>query len=532
MQFSSTNISYQQTNSFTKLVVDYLNQKEELHSFFNFDNNFEGIQKAIEQRNFSENTRHTLVKYFQKTYSLKASKKQLEYIKLLEKQNCFTITTAHQTNIFTGPLYVIYKILHTVKLANTLQNKFNNYNFVPVYFMGSEDADLDELGNITIQNKKLIWQTKQSGAVGRMLVDNDFLQLIDEIKGQVGTTNFGKELIEIFSTCYTKEKTIQQATFELLNILFEDYGLLVLIPDDKDLKKEFIATITKEITTSFSHKIVEQTNIELSKHYKTQADGRDINLFYLIDDKRERITKQGEDFYIENFQLKFTHAEMIVEIESYPERFSPNVILRPIFQETILPNVAFIGGGGELAYWMQLKNVFADANIDYPVLVLRNSFLLMNSKQELIVKNLDLTIEDFFKNEIEIINKYVLKHTEQTLHFGNEIALLKNTFEALKNHANKIDATLSEHIESIEVKTIKKIIQAEKKLVRAEKRKFNDQQLQIKKIKSQLFPNNHLQERVENFSFYFSKYGKDFFNILFESSLSVEQEFTIITTEI
>ncbi len=531
MQFSSTNISYQQANSFTKLVVDYLNQKEELNSFFKFDNNFEGIQKAIEQRNFSENTRTALVKYFQKAYSLKASKKQLEYIKLLEKQNCFTITTAHQPNIFTGPLYVIYKILHTVKLANTLQNKFNNYNFVPVYFMGSEDADLDELGNITIQNKKLIWQTKQSGAVGRMLVDNDFLQLIDEIKGQVGTTNFGKELIEIFSTCYTKEKTIQQATFELLNILFEDYGLLVFIPDDKDLKKEFISIITKEITTSFSHKIVEQTNIELGKHYTTQAAGREINLFYFIDDKRERITKRGEDFYIENLQLTFTNAEMIVEIESYPERFSPNVILRPIFQEIILPNVAFIGGGGELAYWMQLKNVFADSNIDYPVLVLRNSFLLMNTKQELIVKNLGLTIEDFFKNEIEIINKYVLKHTEQTLHFDNEIELLKNTFEALKSHANKIDVTLSEHLKSIEVKTIKKIIQAEKKLLKAEKKKFKEQQLQIKKIKSQLFSSNNLQERVENFSFYFSKYGKDFFNILFESSLPIEQEFTIISLE-
>ncbi len=531
MQFSSANISYQQTNSFNKLVIDYLNQKEELNSFIKYSNNLEGIQKAIEHRNFSVSSRNTLVEYFQNKYALQSSKKQLENIKLLENENCFTITTAHQPNIFTGPLYVIYKIIHAIKLTESLQNKFNNKYFVPVFFMGSEDADLEELGNINIQEKKIVWQTKQTGAVGRMLVDNDFLKLLDEIKAQIGITIFGKELSEIFSTCYTKGKTIQQATFELLNMLFAEYGLLVLTPDDKTLKQEFIATIKKEITTTFSQKTVEQTNIELGKNYKAQAAGREINLFYLIDDKRERITKLGEDFFIENLQLIFTNAEMIAEIESYPERFSPNVILRPVFQETILPNIAFIGGGGELAYWMQLKNIFEAVNINFPVLVLRNSFLLINQKQQTIIKKLGFINEDLFKDENELINKYVLKNSQQTFYFKEELEQLNKTFAALKNHANQIDSTLSEHLQSIEIKTIKKIKQAEIKLLRAEKRKFIEQQLQIKKIKSQLFPNNNLQERVENFSFYYSKFGKAFFDFLLESSLPIEQEFTIITTE-
>ena len=531
MQFSSTNIPYLKTDSFSKLVTDYLNQHEQLNTFYKYSTNVEGIQKAIEERTFSTISRKSLVQHFQYNYSKQASKKQVEHIKLLENKNCFTITTAHQPNIFTGPLYVIYKIIHTIKLAESLQNKFSNQNFVPVFFMGSEDADLDELGNISIQNKKIVWQTKQTGAVGRMFVDNDFLQLIDEIKGQIGITSFGYELSEIFSHCYTKGKAIQLATFELLNILFAEYGLLVLIPDDKLLKQEFVATIKKEIATSFSNKIVEETNIEISKQYKTQAVGREINLFYLIDDKRERITKIGEDFIIENLHLSFNHAEMLAEIETHPERFSPNVILRPVFQETILPNVAFIGGGGELAYWMQLKNVFEAVNIDYPVLVLRNSFLLMNKKQKLIIEKLGLEIEDFFKNDTEIIANYVLKNSEQDLHFSNEILQIKNTFQELKNHANKIDSTLTEHLKSIELKTIKKIEQAEKKLLRAEKRKFHEQQLQIKKIKSQLFPNEKLQERIENFSSYYSQYGKEFFKILFENSLSLEQEFTIITIE-
>jgi bacillithiol synthase len=531
MQFSSTNISYHITNSFSTLVNDYLNKNETLQPFYKYQNNFEGIDKAIAERNFSENTRKVLVQYFQNAYSEKASLQQLQNIKLLENKNCFTVTTAHQPNIFTGPLYVIYKIIHSIKLADSLKNKFTNKTFVPVFFMGSEDADLDELGNITIQDKKIIWQTKQSGAVGRMLVDDHFLVLINEIKGQIATTTSGMELSEIFAAFYTKGKSIQIATFELLNKLFADYGLLILVPDDITLKQEFISTIKKEITTSFSHQIVEQTNLELSKHYKTQASGREINLFYLIDDKRERITKLNESFFIENLQLKFTKDEMLAEIESHPERFSPNVILRPVFQETILPNVAFIGGGGELAYWMQLKHVFEAVNIDYPVLVLRNSFLLLNKKQQTLVEKLGLTLEDFFKDENEIIHQYVLTNSKQNINYSEELKQLTSTFSTLKNHADKVDVTLTEHLQSIEVKTIKKIEQAEKKLIRAEKRKFQEQQLQIKKIKSQLFPNKSLQERVENFSFYYSKYGKEFFTILLESSLSMEQEFTIITAE-
>ncbi len=449
----------------------------------------------------------------------------------MKNENCYTITTAHQPNIFTGPLYVIYKILHTIKLAETLQKKYSDKSFVPVFFMGSEDADLDELGNLTIQNKKLSWQTKQTGAVGRMIVDQDFLRLVEEIKGQIAVSDYGSELSDIFSSTYTKGKTIQQATFELINVLFKEYGLLVLIPDDKSLKQEFIPLIKKEITSGFSQKIVEETNQNLSKQYKTQAFARPINLFYLIDDKRERIEKIGNDFFVNGLDIKFSEQEILNEVENFPERFSPNVILRPVFQEAILPNIAFIGGGGELAYWLQLKNVFTASNIDYPVLILRNSFLLLSKKQELLMNNLDLTVVDFFNSEDEIKTQYVKAKSEQTLNYTASLNELHKTFETLISQAKKVDNTLVDHLKSIEVNTIKKINAAEKKLVRAEKRKFEDQQLQIQKLKEQLFPKNSLQERVENFSFYYSKYGKELFDILLKCSLSVEQEFTTITIE-
>ena len=530
MQFSSTHIKYQETGFFSKIVTDYLIQSEELSSFYSYENSLKGLELAMKQRVFSADTRKTIVTYFKNQYAEQASVHQLENISLLEKENCFCITTAHQPNIFTGPLYVVYKILHAIKLAETLRAKYSDKHFVPVFFMGSEDADLDELGYISIQGKTLQWNTKQTGAVGKMFVDDNFLKLIEEIKGQIGVDENGIKLVELFKSAYSKGKSIQQATFELLNLLFANYGLLVLIPDDKSLKQIFLPIIKKEIATSFSHQLVEQTNGELSKMYKTQATGRDINLFYLIDDKRERIEKKGNEFYVESLKLKFSLDEMMNEIDLHPERFSPNVILRPVFQEAILPNIAFIGGGGELAYWLQLKKVFDEVEIDYPVLVLRNSFLLLNQKQKSTLDKLKLNIEDLFKETNTIIHQLVSSESNHQLNFSKEVQAFKNTFQQLKTHAATIDKSLIEHITALETQTLKKIEAAEKKLIRAEKRKFNNEQNQITSLKQQLFPKNSLQERIENFSSFYAKHGTTFFEDLLECSLSMEQQFTVVYT--
>jgi uncharacterized protein YllA (UPF0747 family) len=232
------------------------------------------------------------------------------------------------------------------------------YKFVPVYYMGSEDADLDELGFVNVGGQKLVWETKQTGAVGRMKVDKALLKLIHEIHGQIGVLPFGNEFTDLLNACYTEGKTIQQATLELVNALFGAYGLIVLIPDNAKLKTAFHSVVEKELTEKFSHRIVADTIDKLGAHYKVQAGGREINLFYLIDNKRERIEQAGDAFEVKTLNLQFSKDEILKELKEHPERFSANVILRGAFQETVLPNIAFIGGGGELAYWLELKNVF------------------------------------------------------------------------------------------------------------------------------------------------------------------------------
>ncbi|WP_462244320.1 bacillithiol biosynthesis cysteine-adding enzyme BshC [Ferruginibacter sp.] len=359
MNFSAQNIPYQSTGFFSKLVVDYINQSEKLQPFYSFAPTIDGIQKAIAQRKKYPTDRKALVNILTKQYASVATTGNVKTnIDALLLENTFTITTAHQPNIFTGHLYFIYKILHTVKLAEEFKKQLPENNFVPVYYMGSEDADLDELGHIFVNGEKYEWQTKQTGAVGRMKVDKELIKLIDSIAGQVLIHPFGAAIIDIMKDCYTEGVTIEQATFKLVNELFKDYGVLVILPDDAALKKLFIPVVEKELNEAFSHTQVAQTVAAFPKEYKVQTSGRELNLFYLKDDRRDRIELESEKYKVHDTAISFSKEAIITELHNYPERFSANVILRPVFQELVLPNIAFIGGGGEIAYWLELKKKF------------------------------------------------------------------------------------------------------------------------------------------------------------------------------
>ncbi len=529
MQSVCTYLPYSSTGYFSTIVTDYINAKDDLKPFYDFAPNIEGVKAAIAKRREFTTNRNLLVQVLKDQYQhATLSAKQQLYIEQLGSENTFTVCTAHQPNIFTGYLYFIYKIVHAIKLAETLTEEIAGCNFVPVYYMGSEDADLEELGHIFLGGRKYEWKTKQQGAVGRMKVDKALLQLVNEISGQLLVHPYGNEITGLMHNCYKEGATIQQATFDFINNLFATYGLLIVLPDNRLLKNEFASVIKKELLEQFSHKAVEQSVKKISAKYKVQAAGRQLNLFYLTDEGRERIEAVDGEWLVVNGQRKFTEGEIINELKEFPERFSPNVILRPVFQEMILPNIAFIGGGGEIAYWLELKKVFEAVAVPYPVLVLRNSFLLMDDNSSELVKKLKLSAEQIFIPEFDMMNMLVKKQSSNQLSLDKEKELLKELYSRLKITAGNIDTTLQPHTEALLKKALDKIEVLEKKILKAEKKKFEAQQRQLHKLKQQLFPNNNLQERVENFMLFYSKEGKEFIRRIYDNSLGLEQEFGIL----
>jgi len=361
-----------------------------------------------------------------------------------------------------------------------------------------------------------------------MKVDKALIKLIDGIAGQVLIHPFGATIIDTMKACYKEGVTIEQATFKLVNELFKDFGVLVVLPDNADLKKLFIPVVEKELQEAFSHQQVTATVAQFPAAYKVQASGRELNLFYLKDNRRDRIEVERTKYKVHDTAIVFSKDEILEELHKYPERFSANVILRPVFQELILPNIAFIGGGGEIAYWLELKKVFEAVDVPYPVLVLRNSFMIVEKEYSEKSNRLGFTISDLFKTEQELLNTFVQRESSLQLSLDKERQTLLDAYEKLKTVAGAVDITLAKHTEALQVQALKKITALEKKMLRAEKKKFEAQQRQLHKLKTVLFPNNNLQERIENVIPFYAKWGDDFIKTLYENSLALQQQFVIL----
>lgn len=528
-QFKSEYLSYSQTGKFSKIVLDYVSGAAGLKEFYEHPVNLEGIQSAIKSRKKFKTNRRLLVDEFSKQYKDFTGCDVIKTnIQLLSEENTFTICTAHQPNIFTGHLYFIYKIFHTIRLADALKKQLPEYKFVPVFFIGSEDADLEELNHIVIDGEKYEWNTDQTGAVGRMKVDDELLRLIDKISGRLSVEPFGKELVSLLKECYSKNATIEYATFLFVHYLFKEFGLLILLPDNAAYKKEMISVFEDDIFHHTSSDIVNRASERLSRNYKAQAYPREINLFYLKDNLRNRIVQVNNQFIVHDTNIVFTGEEIKKELLEHPERFSPNVILRGLFQEIILPDVAWIGGGGELAYWLQLKNVFNHYKVPFPVLILRNSFLIVDQKAVKLMRKLQLDVHNVFGSEDDVANSLVKRDSKLVLDLKKEKEQFEKIYSEIISRVDLIDATLHSHVEALRTRHVKKLSALEKKMLRSEKRKFLAQKNQLDKLFSILFPAGGLQERTENFMLFYSRWGKVFFRILYDASLTLEQEFCII----
>jgi bacillithiol biosynthesis cysteine-adding enzyme BshC len=521
-------LPYSSTGFFSKLAIDYVAGAASLRPFYQHEVNEKGLLDAIEARKGFHTPRQILTEVLAEQYGLVGlNELQAAHLEALKDGNTFSIVTAHQPNIFTGPLYFIYKILHAIKLADELSAKWPQYRFVPVYYMGSEDADLEELGYIYVGGEKLTWKTNQTGAVGRMHTSG-LEEIIERLRGQFGFLPYGGQMIKMLENAYVKSTNIQEATFKLVNELFACFGLLVLIPDHAKLKAAYAEVMKRDLLGQFSSKIVSGTIERLQENYKVQAGGREINLFYLFDDgRRERIELAGDRYRVLFSELNFSKEELLAELDTNPQCFSPNVILRGMFQETILPNIAFIGGGGELSYWLELKDLFAASGVPYPMLILRNSFLLVNEKAFVIKNKLGLSDAELFLPQLDLENLLAERLHGNRCDTSVAATEMEAFYRKLEEKAGTIDKTLRQHVAALHAKALKKLEGLETKMKRAERRHFKDESNQLETLKLWLFPNGNLQERTENFMPYFAQYGPGLLQKLYNESLTLEQEFTV-----
>jgi bacillithiol biosynthesis cysteine-adding enzyme BshC len=452
---------------------------------------------------FDQSKRNTLVDVLHKQYKhLDPDAKTRTQIDALSAPNTVTITTGHQLNVFTGPLYFWYKILDVINLAARIQDADNKHQYVPVFWMASEDHDFEEINHFFLGEQKVRWEATASGAVGRMPTTG-LETVLKTLTPYYTSTDQGKELLALFSECYLQEDSLANATRRLVHQLFGTHGIVVIDGDDTALKSLFAPVLQAEVSKNITQTAVHKTNNSLKKSikgFKPQVNPRAINVFYLFDNKRLRITKDEDDFGTTENPATWTLQSLCEEIQKYPERFSPNALMRPLYQESVLPNIAYVGGGGELAYWLQLKTAFEAFDIPYPLLQHRTTVLLMSEKQVKKCNKLHLPIADLFLPTAAFINKRVRQISDIDIDFSSQRELLKDNFKAFYHLASLTDKSFLGAVEAQEKKQLKGLDKLENRLLKAQRKKLQDEVVRATDIRNDLFPNDRLQERTAHFS--------------------------------
>ena len=522
-------IPYSETGYFSKLMIDYLNQDPQLQSLYHRFPVIENFKDQIQekQKQFPQEHRTVLVQSLKNQYkNVAISDKTRNNIESLAKNNTFTIVTGHQLNLFTGPLYFLYKIISTINLCKELKTKYPETNFVPVYWMATEDHDFDEINFFNFNRIKFQWNKNASGPVGRL--DTKGLEAVfEQFKQHLILGNNAKKLVELFEKAYLQHSNLTEATRLLANELFKDQGLVIVDGDNQDLKKLFAPHIKKELIEQSSIKEVEKS-YPILNNYLIQVNPREINLFYIENGLRERIVLEENSYNVLNTDLKFSESEILNLVDLHPEKFSPNVILRPLYQEVILPNLCYIGGGGELAYWLELKAVFELHETVFPMLLLRNSVLLATEKQNNKREKLHLNWNDLFLKTDFFLKKKTQELANHSFDFEQQKQFLKDQFKQLHNLTLQTHPDFIGAVKAQEVKQLKGLENLEKRYFKAERLNNKEQLDRMLDLKIDLFPNNSLQERVDNFANFYVDFGNELIEKLLQNLKPLEQNYSII----
>jgi bacillithiol biosynthesis cysteine-adding enzyme BshC len=508
-------IAYKNTHLFSKLLQDYLYESEKLKNLYTLDSSIEYLEQTTKNKLFSKKQRSVLVETLLKQHPniSEITKNQIE---LLQDENTFTVCTAHQPLLMGGPMYFIHKIASCIKLCKIAKEKNPQYNYIPIYWIGSEDHDIEEVNHFYLYNKKYEWDTPKGGPVGKKILDSSVDELKVQLKTQLGDSSNAQEIFDIIDTCYQSGFSLAEATKKLVYALFEKHGIVVLDQNDIAFKKQIIPVFIEEIENNTSSKLIADNLKFLESNYAIQANPREINMFYLTDSIRERIIEVDGVYKVNNTELSFTKEALIDLINAHPENFSPNVILRPFFQETILPNIAFVGGAGEIAYWLQLRPIFDAYNTSFPMLVMRDMTLYIDEKTWNRFTQKGFEKEDIFKNIQELEKIFIAKsHATENI-FQTEKNKIIEEYDIIASKMSELDKTLATTVQAEKQKILNSISMLEAKTYKAFKKKSDDDLVQIHKAKNKLFPNDTLQERYDNFMMYYLHFGKEYIPMLID----------------
>ena len=509
-------LSFRESGQFSQRDVAYAEQDPSLRPFMAHAPSLPAFAQAIEARAAVPTDRRTLIEVLAEQYAGYGAEPP-ENLALLADERTFTVTTAHQASLFLGPLYYVYKILSAVALARQLEEVYPRYAFVPAFVLGAEDHDLEEIDHLTVAGERVSWRTRQTGATGAMSLAEiaPALERVDEL---LGRSTPAREIVGLLRRCYRPDRTLAVATGHFVAELFGAYGVVVANLNHGRLKRSFAPAVRREVLQQTSRGVIAETVGALeTAGFAQQAHAREINLFYLAPGRRDRLVPEpGGRIGVLDGPESWSTEEFERELREAPERFSPNVVMRPLLQETALPNLAYVGGGGELAYWLERKDQFAAFGVPMPVLVRRDSAWWITAEAGRRLERLALAPRDLLGDYHELLARVARRGSAHDVDFADHLARLRAMHDDIAERAAAVDPTLRKRALAHGVRAAQAVEQLEKRLVRTLKKQQADTMERVADLHRALLPGGGLQERETSFLDLYARHGRGLFDTLLE----------------
>ncbi len=525
-------LNYKEIEGYPKIFLDYVHDFEKVAQFYkyNFRNKDEYLTHFKKSAESFSSREINLSEIISSQYSgFNTSEKTKNNLDKLRTNKTLTVVTGQQLGILGGPLYTIYKTLTTIKLCEYLSGRYSDFNFVPVFWLEGDDNDFNEVSSIGLLNldndfKVIDYGEKISNdddkiSVGKLEITEDINSFFEETEKTLRQTEFTKDILGELKNYYKPGNSFKGAFKQVLFSLFDKYGLLIFDPQDDSVKTELKKIFKKEISDFRMHtEQVIKVSATLEELYHAQIKVKPVNLFYSDENGRYLIEPTDEGFRLKGKRVKFTLDELLNMIDEQPQKFSPNVLLRPICQDYILPTAFYVGGPSEIAYFAQILPMYNLFEIEEPIIYPRSSATLIEKG---ILKSLDkfnLELKDAFVEKVQLEDKIIASVSDE-----NTDELFKKVkddfeiaFDKLKENLFQLDKTLGDASSKSQQKIFRYLEELKNKADNAVKRKNESSVRQINKISSALFPNSNLQERELNLLYFANKYGREILDKIYD----------------
>ncbi len=526
-------INFSDIPAHQNLFLDYLHEFENVERFYG--KNFRAVDKYLpffqKLSGVDKHHRELIPEIIKAQYSGDApSKKTVQNIELLGSNKTIVVATGQQLGIFGGPLYTIYKSITAIKLCAFLKEKYDEFNFIPLFWLEGDDHDFDEVRNFSILNSENqllnikyddgLPEEINRGGIASLKFNQNLENVFTELQKELRETEFKAPLIDFLNSIYQPDKTFLESFRKLMINYFDEYGLIVFNPADISVKKLLAPLFAKEISEFMNHTgFLVERSAELEEVYHAQVKVKPINLFYLEENERVSIepTENGE-YRLKGKRKKFTREELLANLEAGPEKFSPNVLLRPICQDFLFPTAFYVGGPGEISYFAQVSPLYKVYGIEEPFIYPRSSATIVEKGVKNILDKNNLEYTDIFSEEEALIGKIVAASSEINLEelFQNTVMEIGTSFQQINNLLPLIDKTLTDLTVKSKLRIDETLALLKSKALEAEKRKYETTIRQVSKVRNVLFPNGNLQERELNLIYFTDKYGTDIIKWIFD----------------